>query len=252
MIKFFRKIRKSLLEEGITTQYLKYALGEIVLVVIGILIALSINNWNEQQKLEAKRTELLVGITKDLSQDIASHDMMIKLYEGRLNFFERQLLKTDFTDTHPDTLFKIFDGYAGTHTVSDQNYQKAKNLGIGQLCSDDSLAMRIDEYYTRTVSSSKLLFDYDFKMTEKQNDFWTSQENLEFHYHTSLDIPFMQDSAEWQAAAINLLSSPLGRNNIKSECLIKEMLLRYNLGVRQSAQLLKVDVEAYLNETNSD
>jgi hypothetical protein len=50
MIKFFRKIRQNLLSEGKTVKYLKYAIGEIVLVVIGILIALSINNWNENQK----------------------------------------------------------------------------------------------------------------------------------------------------------------------------------------------------------
>ncbi len=50
MIKFFRKIRQNLLMENKTGQYLKYALGEIILVVIGILIALSINNWNEHRK----------------------------------------------------------------------------------------------------------------------------------------------------------------------------------------------------------
>jgi len=49
MIKFFRNIRKKLLAEGKTTNYLKYAVGEIVLVVIGILIALQINNWNSER-----------------------------------------------------------------------------------------------------------------------------------------------------------------------------------------------------------
>ncbi len=55
MIKFFRKIRQQLLSEGKTGQYLKYAIGEIVLVVIGILIALQINNWN-QGRLDEKRS----------------------------------------------------------------------------------------------------------------------------------------------------------------------------------------------------
>jgi len=50
MIKFFQKIRQNLLSEGKTGKYLKYALGEIILVVIGILIALQINNWNENRK----------------------------------------------------------------------------------------------------------------------------------------------------------------------------------------------------------
>ena len=47
MIKFFRKIRYDLMEKNKTGKYFKYAIGEIVLVVIGILIALQINNWNE-------------------------------------------------------------------------------------------------------------------------------------------------------------------------------------------------------------
>ena len=50
MIKFFRHIRQNLLMENKTGKYFKYAIGEIVLVVIGILIALSINNWNESRK----------------------------------------------------------------------------------------------------------------------------------------------------------------------------------------------------------
>ena len=52
MIKFFRTIRKNLISEGKTINYFKYAIGEIVLVIIGILIAISINNWNEQNKIE--------------------------------------------------------------------------------------------------------------------------------------------------------------------------------------------------------
>jgi len=50
MIKFFRQIRKQRLGEDKTRKYFKYTIGEIVLVVIGILIALSINNWNETRK----------------------------------------------------------------------------------------------------------------------------------------------------------------------------------------------------------
>ena len=54
MIKFFRSIRKTLLSEGKKSKYFKYAIGEIVLVVIGILIALQINNWNENRKSQEK------------------------------------------------------------------------------------------------------------------------------------------------------------------------------------------------------
>lgn len=57
----------------------------------------------------------------------------------------------------------------------------------------------------------------------------------------------MQDSVERRTNAIALISLPRGRNNIKTECLVKEMMLRYHTRVRQSAQGLLEDIEAYLN-----
>ena len=57
MIKFFKRIRQNLLLEGKTGKYLKYAIGEIVLVMIGILLALQVNNWNEKRKQGVKAQE---------------------------------------------------------------------------------------------------------------------------------------------------------------------------------------------------
>ena len=51
MIPFFRKIRKKMADDNRPLKYARYAIGEIVLVVIGILIALQVNNWNEQRKI---------------------------------------------------------------------------------------------------------------------------------------------------------------------------------------------------------
>jgi capsule polysaccharide export protein KpsC/LpsZ len=75
MIKFFRKIRYNLMEQSKTGKYFKYAIGEIILVVIGILIALSINNWNEGRKEVIKERQLLnnlQGEFKDNLQDLDS------------------------------------------------------------------------------------------------------------------------------------------------------------------------------------
>lgn len=66
MIKFFRKIRLKLLSEGKTGSYFKYAIGEIVLVVIGILIAVQINNWNEGRKQDDRSVEYHQRIYEDL------------------------------------------------------------------------------------------------------------------------------------------------------------------------------------------
>lgn len=66
MIKFFRIIRKSQMEKTNYTRYLKYAIGEIILVVIGILIALQINNWNDQRKQQKLSHGYVASLYKDL------------------------------------------------------------------------------------------------------------------------------------------------------------------------------------------
>ena len=67
MKKFFIKIRKNFLAEGKTGKYLKYAVGEILLVVIGILIALSINNWNENRKIRNTEQQYLLALKEEFS-----------------------------------------------------------------------------------------------------------------------------------------------------------------------------------------
>ncbi|UCD62503.1 MAG: hypothetical protein JSV59_11180, partial [Flavobacteriaceae bacterium] len=66
MIKFFRKIRKKLANDNKPLKYMRYAIGEILLVVIGILIALQINNWNESQKARSEEKALLENLLEDL------------------------------------------------------------------------------------------------------------------------------------------------------------------------------------------
>ena len=80
MIKFFRKIRQKLLSENKFSKYLLYAIGEIVLVVIGILIALQINNWNESRKQEVEQIKLLQNFKNSIVSDIESFDHYIEEY----------------------------------------------------------------------------------------------------------------------------------------------------------------------------
>jgi hypothetical protein len=70
MIKFFRKIRYDLMEKNKTGKYIKYAIGEITLVVIGILIALSLNNWNEQRVINESIKSYLTALKKETQNNI--------------------------------------------------------------------------------------------------------------------------------------------------------------------------------------
>lgn len=83
MIPFFRKIRKTLADDNKPIQYLRYAIGEIILVVIGILIALQINNWNEERKSVDKANNLLVQVQKELLDNINTLNGTIEYYREK-------------------------------------------------------------------------------------------------------------------------------------------------------------------------
>jgi len=65
MLKFFRKIRQQLISENQTSKYLLYAAGEILLVVIGILLALQINNWNTQRTERIQERQILLQLQQE-------------------------------------------------------------------------------------------------------------------------------------------------------------------------------------------
>jgi hypothetical protein len=74
MLTFLRKLRKSLIESGSALRYLLCAIGEILLVVIGILIALQINNWNENSKKEERIGVYVNSLMDDLQDDINEYN----------------------------------------------------------------------------------------------------------------------------------------------------------------------------------
>lgn len=99
MIKFFRQLRQNLIMENKTSKYLKYAIGEIVLVVIGILIALQINNWNEQKRSENIGKQYLAGIKNNLSSDNEIANKVIEAHMNPINIInsiDSIFLKNDY------------------------------------------------------------------------------------------------------------------------------------------------------------
>ena len=89
MIKFFRKIRQQLLSENRLTRYLLYAIGEIFLVVLGILIALQVNNWNEERKMQALKRTYKLALIEDLKKDTTELKQAINSTETELNYLSK-------------------------------------------------------------------------------------------------------------------------------------------------------------------
>lgn len=111
MIKFFRKIRYALIEKNKTGKYLKYAIGEIILVMIGILLALQVNTWNESRKNLILEEEFKIGLKKDLIRDKENIEFCILNIEQKI--LAHSILTTQLPVSYEsnkkslDSLFKV-------------------------------------------------------------------------------------------------------------------------------------------------
>jgi len=142
MIRFFRTLRQRLLAENKVTRYMAYAVGEIVLVVIGILLALQVNNWNEERKLDKERIAILKNLKIDLVNDIENYKMNIVRLEQRqeianevLEIFENIPKKIDSSEIARKLLIL---GYIEEHNPSFATYNEIQGSGkLGLLESND-------------------------------------------------------------------------------------------------------------------
>jgi hypothetical protein len=96
MFRFFRSIRQSLLNEGKTVRYMKYAVGEVLLVVVGILIALSVNDWNEGRKDRVEERTIVSRFLEDQNDDLASFDNDMNSWRAKNDSLNR--LRNNFSE----------------------------------------------------------------------------------------------------------------------------------------------------------
>ena len=106
MIKFFRKIRYNLMSENKTGKYFKYAIGEIILVVIGILIALQINNWNENRLQQKQLLSVYKRILTDIDNDIKELTATLKIHDSMEYVFKRVINDSIIMITPNEKVFK--------------------------------------------------------------------------------------------------------------------------------------------------
>jgi len=154
MIKLFRKIRYDLMEKNKTAKYLKYAIGEIILVVIGILIALQINNWNEQSKQRIEEARLLEKVSIDLVNDINQLEEIIGYATDRqtkVDSIFTFLHKEPSTDPMKFLLFNFFAISTENHfEVNSGTFDESQSAGSIKFIQNDSLRQQIFNYYRIT------------------------------------------------------------------------------------------------------
>ncbi|MFK7951241.1 MAG: DUF6090 family protein [Ekhidna sp.] len=132
-------------------KYLKYAIGEIVLVVIGILIALGINNWNDERKSHIKEHKLLIQMYDNLKADsidmagnIARNTRVLKSAEAIQNQLENRINWTDTMAIHYGRL----SSYISKIAMVRSSYENLKSSGF-DLIKNDTLRGKIHELYAQ-------------------------------------------------------------------------------------------------------
>jgi len=139
MINFLRKTRQQLLTQNKVSKYILYAVGEIVLVVIGILIALQINNWSEWKKDRMIEKSILLELVDNLERNIALIDIanaeIIEINKGTTTIIEI----IEERESYPDTLIYHFDklNRSGSYLLklNTNGYESLKNIGFEILSS---------------------------------------------------------------------------------------------------------------------
>jgi hypothetical protein len=157
MIPFFRKIRKTLADDNKPLKYFRYAIGEIVLVVIGILIALSINNWNELRKKEEKFERLLAIAQKELQENISEIDRVTPSFmrvDSLVFLFQNKLVNQEMLENKK---FPMGLGYDRTKTsIQNDAYNNLIDLDYELNKNQDSIIRLLKAINVR----KKLADDY--------------------------------------------------------------------------------------------
>ncbi len=154
MIKFFRQIRFDLMEKNKTGKYFKYAIGEIVLVVIGILIALQINNWNESSKQRIEEVRLLENVLIDLVSDINQLKDHIRNATARQTIVD-SIFTILHKDYNSDPIKFLNYNFVAISTenhfeVNSGTFDESQSAGSLKFIQNDSLREQIFNYYRNT------------------------------------------------------------------------------------------------------
>ena len=202
MIKFFRNIRQKTLTENKFGKYLTYAIGEIILVVIGILIALSINNWNEQRKENINEQAILKRLEKEF---ISNREQLLDKIQFRNNLIEscRQLLAYfDKSETAKRDSILVY-----LSTIQSSTFDPIQNdlvsSGKIEILKDEELKQLLVNWSTDVI-----------QLQEVEQIFRRFCGQRFYPYLNEIDIQRDVAYTHWEDAPKNLLESKQVKNLI--------------------------------------
>ena len=220
-MKIFRKIRQNLMKKGKVTNYIFYALGEILLVMIGILLALQVNNWNEKRNKNKQLNNILTTISLDLAIDTLAAGQVIDFYEknteSSLRIINKEITMENYKECPScPSLVTIYRPMP----IQKKGYELLKNFTNDEAVKNDTLVTNIIQFYSALITlvedsnnfvKNEVLHNIeDFKSKEWFVNWTQAQFNEDM-------IRYFAESEDYRkrVAAHNLLASNNHLRNVK-------------------------------------
>lgn len=225
-MKIFKKIRKVALKSSNYKAYLLYALGEIILVVIGILIALQLNIRNEHNKAVAQSEVYLEGVIQDITLMNDNLTKTVKAMKGEQLVEEELIGKNEFVEADLKNLkYMVYTG-SWVVLITDHTFEQIQNSGKGKLVGFESLYASISNYYT----SDRIPIDSDMAWEKLEGYNATGlkaiiesevEKDLSFFEgvtfsHPDVKVSLGEGQVQNDKKLLEIMNTPLGRNFIKS------------------------------------
>ncbi len=194
MIKFFRHIRQRMIKENRVSKYLFYAVGEIVLVVIGILIALQINNWNEARKDAQKEHLLLEQLREEYTSNLAQLDRKIEMRDRVIRASTVMLSFIDNPENVPSDSVLHYLGPSGYAPTFDPITNDLISAGKLSLIKNEKLKKLLSAWTSELV-----------QLTEEELNWNSYKDDQRDPYLTKNNIVRDMLDQTWNADAMRIM-----------------------------------------------
>jgi hypothetical protein len=206
MIPFFRKIRKKMADDNKPMKYMRYAIGEIALVVIGILIAISINNWNEAKTNQKIVDDYLDKISVNINSDLKKLETLIDQRTEALTLCDTIVMYYDAKNIFNPKLFEkgFFSIFIESRFNPNTNaYESLKSSGFMKNLKNSKIEDKLSSYYylmdgvmfvedkfnNSTQISEASLSEKGFYIEYKKAMNWNNKDTINFNYESLKKYP---------------------------------------------------------------